>query len=70
VLGAAGLVVNQIANAPRVTATRIEAGLGAKRSAELVAHLLGLTSDALVVDGDSSNIKVLLGPDLRLPPSA
>ena len=70
VLGAAGLVVNQIATAPRVTATRIEAGGGARHSAELVAELLGLPTDALVVDGDSTDVKVLLGPDLRLPAGA
>ena len=70
VLGAAGLVVDRIATAPPVTATRIEAGGGARRSAELVAHLLGLSNDALIVDGDSSNVRVLLGPDLRLPSRA
>jgi polyisoprenyl-teichoic acid--peptidoglycan teichoic acid transferase len=69
-LGAAGLPVNQVATAPRVTSTRIQAGLGARRSAELVAHLLGLPTGALVVDGDSRDITVLLGPDLRLPPGA
>jgi LCP family protein required for cell wall assembly len=70
VLGAAGLTVNQIATAPSVLATRVEAGGGARRSAELVVKLLGLRSDALVVDGDSSNVKVLLGPDLELPAGA
>jgi LCP family protein required for cell wall assembly len=71
VLGAAGLTVNQIATAPSsVSATRIEAGGGARHSAELVVKLLGLSSDALVVDGDSSDVKVLLGPDLRLPSGA
>jgi LCP family protein required for cell wall assembly len=71
VLGAAGLTVNQIATAPSaVSATRIEAGGGARHSAELVVKLLGLSSDALVVDGDSSDVKVLLGPDLRLPAGA
>jgi polyisoprenyl-teichoic acid--peptidoglycan teichoic acid transferase len=69
-LGAAGLVVNQIATAPHVPATRIQTGAGARHSAELVAHLLGLPNDALVVDGDSQDVTVLLGPDLRLPPSA
>jgi polyisoprenyl-teichoic acid--peptidoglycan teichoic acid transferase len=66
-LGAAGLVVNQIATAPRVTTTRIEAGGGAKHSAALVAHVLGLPADVLSIDGDSTNVKVLLGPDLELP---
>jgi hypothetical protein len=70
VLGAAGLLVNQVATAPRVPTTRIEAGGGARHSAELVAQLLGLSSDALVVDGDSADVKVLLGPDLRLPSGA
>jgi polyisoprenyl-teichoic acid--peptidoglycan teichoic acid transferase len=70
VLGAAGLVVNQVATAPRVPTTRIEAGGGARHSAELVAQLLGLSTDALVVNGDSTDVKVLLGPDLRLPAGA
>jgi LCP family protein required for cell wall assembly len=70
VLGAAGLLVNQIATAPRVTATRIEAGGGARHSAERVAQLLGLPADALIVNGDSTDVKVLLGPDLRLPAGA
>jgi LCP family protein required for cell wall assembly len=69
-LGAAGLTVSQIATAPRVAATRIQAGVGARRSAELVAHVLGLQSDALILDGDSREVTVLLGPDLRLPPGA
>jgi hypothetical protein len=69
-LSAAGLVVNQIATAPRVATTRIQAGAGARNSAQLVAKLLGLSSDALVVDGDSRNVIVLLGPDLHFPPSA
>ncbi len=67
VLGAAGLSVKQIATAPRVSATRIEAGQGARRSAELVAHLLGLSNDVLIVDGNSSSIRVLLGPDAQVP---
>ncbi len=69
-LGSAGLLVSQIDTAPRVAATRIQAGIGARHSAELVVKLLGLPSDALVVDGDSKDVTVLLGPDLRLPPSA
>jgi LCP family protein required for cell wall assembly len=69
-LGAAGLLVSQIDTAPRVAATRVQAGIGARYSAELVARLLGLPSSALVFDGDSKDVTVLLGPDLRLPPSA
>ena len=69
-LGAAGLSVSQIATAPRVTNSRIQAGVGARRSAELVARLLGLPSTALVVDGDSREVKVLLGPDVSFPPQA
>lgn len=68
--GAAGLVVNQIATAPRVPTTRIQAGVNAKHSAELVAKLLGLSQDALVLDGDSRDVTVLLGPDVKFPPSA
>jgi LCP family protein required for cell wall assembly len=70
VLGAAGLVVNQIATAPRVETSRIEAGGGARYSGELITRLLGLPSEALVVDGDSATVRVLLGPDLQLPSGA
>jgi hypothetical protein len=66
-LGANGLVVNQIANAAPVTTSRIEAGSGAQHSAELVAHVLGIDADAIQVDGDSSKVTVFLGPDLSLP---
>ena len=69
-LGAAGLVVNQIATAPRVPTTRVQAGANARHSAELVAQLLGLSQDALVLDGDSRDVTVLLGPDVKFPPSA
>jgi polyisoprenyl-teichoic acid--peptidoglycan teichoic acid transferase len=68
-LGSAGLIVNEVANAPRVATTRIEAGGGARRSAELIAHLLGLSNDSLIVSGDSTDVKVLLGPDAQLPPA-
>lgn len=69
-LDAAGLAVNQIANAPHVDTTRVQAGNGARHSAELVAQLLGLSNDAVALDGDDSNVTVLLGPDLRLPSGA
>jgi hypothetical protein len=69
-IGRAGLLVSQIDTAPRVAATRIQAGIGARHSAELVAKLLGLPIDALIVDGDSKDVTVLLGPDLRLPASS
>jgi LCP family protein required for cell wall assembly len=69
-LGAAGLLVNQIDTAPRVATTRIQAGLRARHSAELVAKLLGVPHEALVVAGDTTDVTVLLGPDLHLPPSA
>jgi LCP family protein required for cell wall assembly len=62
-LGAAGLIVNEVATAPRVAATRIEAGGGARHSAELAARVLGLPADALTVIGGSTTIRVLLGPD-------
>jgi LCP family protein required for cell wall assembly len=68
VLGNAGLVVNQIATATtRVNATRIEAGSSVRYSAEYVARLLGLSADALVISGESRAIRILLGPDVRLP---
>jgi hypothetical protein len=67
-LGNAGLVVGQISTASmRVTSTRIEAGAAARQSAEMIARVLGLSTDALVVSGDSRAIRVLLGPDVQLP---
>jgi len=66
-LGRAGLTVGQIATAPRVTSTRIEAGSAARQSAEIVARVLGLPPNALVVSGDSNAVHVLLGPETELP---
>jgi LCP family protein required for cell wall assembly len=66
-LGRAGLVVGQISTAPRVSATRIEAGSAARLSAELAAGVLGIPTDALVLSGDSNAVRILLGPDVRLP---
>jgi hypothetical protein len=63
----AGLLVGQIGIAPRVTATRIEAGSAARQSAEIIARVLGLPADALVVSGDSNTVHILLGPDTHLP---
>jgi hypothetical protein len=68
-LGRAGLSVGQIATAPRVSATRIEAGSGARLSAQMIARMLGLSANALVVSDDSRDIRVLLGPETSLPPS-
>jgi hypothetical protein len=59
--------VNQISTATRVSATRIEAGSSVRYSAEYVARLLGIPPDALVISGESSAIRILLGPDVRLP---
>jgi LCP family protein required for cell wall assembly len=66
-LGRAGLVVGQIATAPRVTATRIEAGSAARYSAEAIARVLGLPPDALVLSGESNAVRILLGPETSLP---
>jgi polyisoprenyl-teichoic acid--peptidoglycan teichoic acid transferase len=66
-LGHAGLLVGQIATAPQVTSTRIEAGSAARQSAEMVARVLGVPSDALVVTDASNAVRVLLGPETRLP---
>jgi hypothetical protein len=67
VLRKAGLVVAGVdTSAQRVSATRIEAGDGARQTAARIAELLGVTPDALVVDGDSSSIQVLLGPDATI----
>jgi polyisoprenyl-teichoic acid--peptidoglycan teichoic acid transferase len=65
-LARAGVLVRQITTAPPVTATRIEAGSAARHSAEVVARVLGLPADALVLSGDSSSVRVLLGPDAHL----
>jgi LCP family protein required for cell wall assembly len=66
-LARAGLLVGQIATAPRVSSTRIEAGSAARQSAETVARVLGLPSDALVISDDSHAVRILLGPETRLP---
>jgi hypothetical protein len=50
-----------------VATSRIEAGSGARQTAALVVQTLGLPADALIVDGDSSTVRVLLGPDTKLP---
>jgi LCP family protein required for cell wall assembly len=68
-LGKNGLIVTKVDVAPSEPATHIEAGSAARRSAESIATLLGLAPGALVVTNDdtSSAIRVVLGPDLRLP---
>ena len=67
VLRRAGLLVTRIDTGTRVASSRIEAGAGAQQTAALILQALGLPSDALVVDGDSSTVRVLLGPDAQLP---
>lgn len=66
-LGRRGLTVSTIDRAPAVQATRVEAGSGARETATAVARVLGLNAEALVVEGDSTDVQVLLGPDTRLP---
>jgi polyisoprenyl-teichoic acid--peptidoglycan teichoic acid transferase len=66
VLKRIGLLVSSVNTGPRVAATRIEAGAGARQTAALVVQTLGLPADALVTDGDSSSVRVLLGPDAQL----
>ncbi|HEY0582055.1 MAG TPA: LCP family protein [Chloroflexota bacterium] len=64
----AGLAVGAVEMAPqRVLTTRIEAGAGARETAAMIARTLGLPGDVLVVDGSSSSVRVLLGPDVHLP---
>jgi hypothetical protein len=53
----------EIATAPGVASTRIEAGSSARHSAERVAQVLGLPNESLVVSGDSHDVRVLLGPE-------
>jgi hypothetical protein len=66
-LGRVGLHVNQIDTAPLVASTRIETGSAARQSAAAIARALGLPSDALVVVGESHSVRILLGPEVRLP---
>jgi LCP family protein required for cell wall assembly len=66
VLTRIGLLVSKVDTGTRVAATRIEAGAGARQTAALVVQALGLPADALVVDGDSSSVRVLLGPDAHV----
>ena len=62
-----GLLVSTIDVGTRVAASRIEAGAGARQTAALIVQTLGLPADALVVDGESSTVRVLLGPDAQAP---
>jgi LCP family protein required for cell wall assembly len=66
-LGKIGLTVIAVDVAPRVASTRIEAGSGARQTATAIARELGLSVDSLMIDGSSSSVRILLGPDLRLP---
>jgi LCP family protein required for cell wall assembly len=67
-LGRLGLPVARVETAPqRVVATRIEAGSGARETAAMIAKTLGLPADALVMTGESSSVRVLLGPDAHIP---
>lgn len=64
----AGFDVANIANGEHVTATRIQAGTGAGRSAQALAALLHLPSSAIVPSGASnSDVRLELGPDIHLP---
>ena len=67
VLRRVGLLVSTVDTGTRVASSRIEAGAGARQTAALVVQALGLPAEALVVDGDSSTVRVLLGPDVHLP---
>jgi LCP family protein required for cell wall assembly len=67
VLRSVGLLVSKIDTGTHVASTRVEAGAGAQATAALVLRTLGLPSDALVVDGESSSVQVLLGPDAHIP---
>jgi LCP family protein required for cell wall assembly len=67
VLRGVGLLVSTVDTGALVTASRIEAGTGARHTAALVVQALGLPADALVLSGDSSTVHVLLGPDARVP---
>jgi len=66
-LGRVGLSVTSVGNTQPQGSTRIEAGVGARETAVLVAKTLGVPASALVFDGDSSSLRILLGPDVRLP---
>jgi hypothetical protein len=67
-LGKNGLTVTKVEVTAPQPATRIEAGPGVRHSAESIAQLLGLTPGALAVTDDpGTDIRVLLGPDARLP---
>jgi LCP family protein required for cell wall assembly len=68
-LGKNGLTVTKVDTAPSEPATRIEAGTAVKASAESVAKILKLAPDALqLTDDPGTDIRVVLGPDIKLPP--
>ncbi len=58
-----GLTVRTVDTGMRVDSSRIEAGTGARQTAALIDQVLGLSPEAVIVAGDSSTVRVLLGPD-------
>jgi polyisoprenyl-teichoic acid--peptidoglycan teichoic acid transferase len=67
-LGKNGLIVTKVDVAPAQPVTHIEAGAAVRHSAESIARLLGLGPGALLVtDEPGPDIRVVLGPDIRLP---
>lgn len=67
----AGMIVSRVDTAAPEPATRIEAGPAARQSAASIAGLLGLPAASLVSTDDSGNdVRVVLGPDVKLPPPA
>jgi len=71
VLRAAGMVVTRVDAVSPQPASRIEAGPAVQHSAELIATLLRLPSASLVsTDDPGDEVRVVLGPDAKLPPPA
>ncbi|MBV9359434.1 MAG: LCP family protein [Chloroflexi bacterium] len=63
-----GLDVVKVTTAPTETVSRVDAGSSVRKSAETIVQTLQLPADALqVTDDPGTDIRVVLGPDVRLP---
>jgi hypothetical protein len=67
-LATSGLDVVKVATAPTETVSHVDAGNGVRQSAETIVQVLKLGPDALrLTDDQGTDIRVVIGPDVRLP---
>jgi hypothetical protein len=63
-----GLDVVKVTTAPAERVSHVEAGSSVRQSAETIVQALQLPPDALrATDDQGADIRVVLGPDVRLP---